>query len=269
MDEKQAKVEQPDGVKFEVVDDVVTPGAKAVEQDDKGGKAPVTPVVDGKTVNEGGDKAPAEKISKLKESKMAFAKNLIELAKTSTVAQEKVKEMIESDVGTSDYLKTKFPDTYASIITGKKVEEKVEANDINLAEIEEKARVKAKLELYKEQLDAANVSAMKAKAVELGFTSEEYAVFESNVNALGIDRLEDAALLVNRDKFIAQSNTAYNPISSGTQAPAPNVETVKFSRKFAEMAEASGQDLTALAAQKRRFDKMSDGNTLILEGLND
>lgn len=255
-----------DDIIIEVEDAVVTP--VEAEQNNVGGDTPKNEV-DGPAVKGGAETKTnvGAVVAKLGEGKKMFASNLVELAKTSSVAQEKVRELMANDVEASKYVKEKFPESYDLIIAGKDIAASVPDSNIDLVKIEEEARIKAKLELYKEQLEESNLSAMKNKAVELGFNSEEYAKFEANAKVLGYDRLEDAALLVNQEKARAKAAESYVPATNG-QAPAPvQGNVVKVSRNLADYAAKNGVNINDLAQAKKTFESRSSGNTLYLEGI--
>lgn len=202
------------------------------------------------------------------EKKVAY-ENLVALAKESDIAKKHLQGMMESDNDIDKYVKAKFPVDYSLIKSNEAVTPKSDVGaGVDLNKIREEERIRAKAELLTEQIAEANNATIQDKGFKLGFNVEEMEKFKGYVNVLGIDAIDNAALLVNQEK--ANANRSFNTpgtitTPSDTQ---PKVDQVVLPKGIVNYAEMTGQNLQEIAKQKMDIDKNTVNGVFYLKGIS-
>ena len=184
-------------------------------------------------------KRSSQIINQLGEDKKRLVGELIQLAKDSPQAQDKLSAMVDGDDSLSAYIRKKFGADYDQLI--KKTAASTDAVDIDAIRAQERAHARADILL--EQLEINKNKTVDTMAASLGLNSGEVSEFRKNVNlfsASGEDldaALRKAAIITNSSKAMAGQRTSALPPMGGTEEVAPaGRQEVKISRGLAQIA---------------------------------
>lgn len=176
-------------------------------------------------VEEGGEAEHSSKtISDLGEDRKRLAGELIDLARESESASEKIKELCENDPRMDRLIKTKYGTDYDRIMAGESLAPVKEAvTEVDLAKIKEQAYVEAKAKILMEEAESVKSKQMEAFAQSNGLNTDELIALRENAEILeskhGFERaMEMSLLIVNRDKAMAADKTVPMP-SGGSMTP--------------------------------------------------
>ena len=184
-------------------------------------------------------KRSSQIINQLGEDKKRLVGELIQLAKDSPEAQEKLSTMVDGDDSLSAYIRKKFGADYDQLI--KKTAASTDAVDIDAIRAQERAQARADILL--EQLESNKNKTVDTMAASLGFNSGEVSEFRKNVNlfsSAGEDldtAIHKASIIVNSSKAMAGHRPNVLPPTGGTEEVAPRgKQEVKISRGLASVA---------------------------------
>jgi len=168
---------------------------------------------------EGDVKRSSKQIAELGEDRKRLASELIDLARESDIAAEKVKELMEEDPRMEKLIKTKFGDDYDRLIEGKPLERR---EKVDIERVKEQARVEARTEIILKEAEATKQKQFEIFAQSSGLNTSEAELVKENTELLeskyGYEKaMEMSLLLVNKDKALA--STTQN-LPSGTESSA-------------------------------------------------
>lgn len=178
---------------------------------------------------EGDAKRSSKLIADLGEDRKRLASELITLAKSSEVAAERVKGLMESDPKMEKLIKTKFGDDYDRIVSGEiSVEQPEEAPD--LEQLKEQARVEAKAEVIMKAAEEAKSKQLETFAQSHGLNSDELEQVKENAEILegkyGYEAALDVALrIVNVDKAEAKKGETSLPTGGDAKGESKTPKT--------------------------------------------
>lgn len=174
---------------------------------------------------EGDAERSSKLIAEIGEDRKRFANELIELARESETAAEKVKKLMEDDPRYEKLIKTKFGEDYDRLMEKKEPE-----GEIDLAKVKEQAVIEARAEIILKEAEAAKAKQFDLFAQSNGLNSDEADGVKENAAILedkhGYEKaLEMALMLVNRDKALASSGDSQLPKGGEiTKEPEKKVE---------------------------------------------
>lgn len=195
-------------------------------------------------------------ISQLGEEKKQIATKLIELARTSDVAEEQVKKLMEDNPSIKTYVKTKFGNDYDNLIKEKKSDDSLSVGD--LKKIREEERIKAKADVLLEQLESNKTRQLEQFAESHGFNTDERASLEKYVKVIeqedGFDAaLEKSAILVNASKAQTKQESG-SVLPTGQGAKAPSEKEVKVTPEILQAAREQGRSVDEIVAGLRNVE---------------
>jgi hypothetical protein len=220
----------------------------------------------------GGDAKHSSKIiSDLGEDRKRLAGELIDLARTSETATEKVKELMISDPKMERLIKTKFGKDYDRIMSGEVPSKKDEGLDIkiDLEKIKEQARIEARAEIIMKEAAIKRQQQFDTFAQSSGLNTDEAEQLQDNAELLepkyGYEKaLEMSLLIVNRDKALASKGNVQLP--SGGQVSKEPKKTVESTPELEEYRKkyASGRSMKSIVEGLQRVEERLEGNTFHL-----
>ena len=164
-------------------------------------------------------------ISELGEDRKRLASELIDLARTSETATNKVKELMEKDPRMERLIKTKFGSDYDRIMAGEVPAKAATVEPVDIEKIKEQARVEARAEVIMQEAENTRQTQLTKFAQSNGLNSEEADQLKENSELLeakfGFEKaLEMSLLIVNKDKANASKGTVKLP-SGGQEIGQP------------------------------------------------
>lgn len=185
---------------------------------------------------EGEAKHSSKTISELGEDRKRLAEQLIELARESEPAAEKLKELIANDSRIEKLIKTKFGEDYDSLVANKETApESLSPEEVE--KIKQQAKAEARYEAIMEEESKIKTKQLDLFAQSNALTTDEYETLKDYVRnlegtkvagqILGFEDALDAGLkLVNSDKANAGTQKAQMPAGGQVVNP-PSNKTVE------------------------------------------
>ncbi len=173
-------------------------------------------------VEAGGDAKHSSKlIAEMGEDRKRLAGELVDLARESDTAADKIRELVKADPKMERLMKTKFGEDYDRIMSGESLQTEPK-EEVDLEKFKEEARVEARAEILLKEVESTKTKQLEAFAQQNGLNSEEVEALKEHAEILEGkyeygQALEASLLIVSKDKAAASDK--------GYQAPKGGQET--------------------------------------------
>ena len=188
------------------------------------------------TEAEGEAKHSSKLIAEMGEDRKRLAGELVDLARESDTAADKVRELVKADPKMEKLIKTKFGEDYDRIMSGESLQTEPK-EEVDLEKFKEEARVEARAEILLKEAESTKTKQLEMFAQQNGLNSDETEQLKEHAEILEAKyeyetALETALLIVSRDKASA-SKAGYQPPTGGQEtevakdkgAATPGLET--------------------------------------------